>query len=358
MWKLLLTLVVPLSLILACAGSSSSTSTGSGGSGSGGDSGSGGEGGAGAASASGSGGSSGSGGEEPSSGGGPATGGTGGDSGGSAGSGAGGSVGGSATGGSGAGGSGASGSGAGGSGGSAGMTISVPAPALHLTFDSDSLTGSTLADSGIAPSEDGMMRGSMIALSVGKLAQAVSCPGLDSDAVSVPGAFDPGTESYTLSFWFATPDVTTTQMLASKGNATSDVDGYSVFVEAGVLYVRGRQLATAADEDFAAQYAALSVNEWHHLTLVIDRDDSQIRGYLNGSEMGWLPGGGGTDGDVLLMDTAIESSEDFLICRRSTAGAPFDGLIDDLAIWFEALDLYEIQQVHSDGELGLNAQGE
>ena len=169
----------------------------------------------------------------------------------------------------------------------------------------------------------------------------------------------PGTGSFTVSLWFNPTDPSgSPEMLASKGNASSSGLGWSIWLTADDLYVRGQQVGGGGDDRFG-QYLpdALTADEWQHVALVLDRDNDIITGFLNGSNDGWLAGGGGAQTDVLIPGSSISAVESLLLGRRATTGASYDGLLDDFAVWDRALTADEIQSIYSAGLNGWTFTG-
>ena len=190
----------------------------------------------------------------------------------------------------------------------------------------------------------------------GKIGEALSFSGSDSNYVDFGNVFDPGPDSYTVSLWFkATTVAPGTQFLAGKWNASSGEGGWSVFLGTSAIQVRGMQ----ENGTRFGQYlpGAVSANEWHNVVMVIDRDTNTVRGYLDGSNAGFLAGGSGATGDTLTStgNRGITTNIPLWLGRRSTTGAPFSGLIDDFAIWDRALSADEIEYLYMKGLQGFDA---
>jgi hypothetical protein len=167
---------------------------------------------------------------------------------------------------------------------------------------------------------------------------------------------NPGIESFSVSFWFKADSVAiAAQFLASKGNAGSGDVGWSMWLANNSLHVRGQQVGGASGDRFGQVAAgAVTANEWHHVVMVVDRESNVIRGYLNGSNEGFVAGGGGAVVDTLVAGSSINNTLPLLLGRRSTTGAAFGGSIDDFAIWNRALTPAEVSQIHAAGLEGID----
>lgn len=226
---------------------------------------------------------------------------------------------------------------------------------LHAPLDTSALIGATASDLAGTP-EDGTINGAGVTNPAGQIAEALDFPGADSDFLDFGDVYDPGTGSYTVSFWFNAADVSATSYLASKGNVGSSDPGWSLFIQSGTLIARGQRVGGASGERFSQSIGgAIADATWHHVALVIDTDTNTVRGYLDGSNTGWVAGGGGGVVDTLVPGGDVSSADDLLVARRSSAGAPFDGAVDDLAIWTRALSASEVATLFSNGGSGLDA---
>lgn len=86
------------------------------------------------------------------------------------------------------------------------------------------------------------------------------------------------------------------------------------------------------------------------MALVLNRDDNTIRGYLNGTNLGWVVSSGVTN--LLLPGSTIDTTDWLILGRRWSADAPFGGMLDDFIIWDRALSATGIQNLYSMGLQG------
>lgn len=177
----------------------------------------------------------------------------------------------------------------------------------------------------------------------------------DNRAINFGNVLSPGTGSFTVNLWINTTTTSGTQIIASKGNASSGAVGWSIFLENGVLFTR----AGLSSSDRGSQRRAFAtVNDWHMVTLVLDSSTGLITGYLDGSNAGWLSGGGGpAEGDNTITAEAnlTNTSPLALGIRTSDWGIEYRGLMDDAAMWNRALSASEVAQVFASAPEGFSA---
>jgi len=228
---------------------------------------------------------------------------------------------------------------------------------LHATGDTRDVVGTTVFDTAGIP-QNGTVQG-IVGNPAGILGQALSFSGNDANYVNFSDVMDPGADSLSVSFWFNANDVTTAvpQVMVGKGNSFSGDAGWTMWKQDDTLVVRGRSSTGSGELRFAQQLidSGIGAGEWHHLAMVIDRDSNTILGYLDGSNEGWIAGGGGATSDSIVGGSVIDTTNSLFVGRRWGAGAPFPGTIDDLAIWDRALSASEIGYLYSKGLQGFNA---
>ncbi len=226
---------------------------------------------------------------------------------------------------------------------------------LHATLNTPDIVGSTVLDTAGTP-QNGTIVGTNVQNPAGILGQALRFNGSDNDYVSFGNVLDPGPDGYTVSLWF-NPDTTSgARFLAGKGNPGSGDVGWSIWTDGSTLHVRGQQNGGGGGDRFGQFIPGeVTAGQWHHVALVLDRENDTIRGYLNGSNDDWLTGGGGSQTDSLVPGSLIETAAPLLLGRRQTGGAPFAGLIDDFAIWDRALSPSEITYLYAKGLIGFDA---
>ncbi len=220
----------------------------------------------------------------------------------------------------------------------AGVTswAAMPAPAAYWTFDSDSITDTTVAD--VVGTGDGTIVGAGVGNPAGVEGQALAFPGTDGDYVDFGDVLDPGVDSYTVSFWFNAADTDGTQFMVGKGNRGSSNVGWSVWLDSVNVQTRGKETLGGNESKYGQRGPEVAAATWYHVAFVIDREQGTWRGYLDGTNEGWVTGGGGGQVDELVtVDIGIDAPESLLVGRRATTGAPFSGLVDDLAVWTAAL---------------------
>jgi len=167
---------------------------------------------------------------------------------------------------------------------------------------------------------------------------------------------DPDSSDFTVCMWIKATDTqpysTGTGYPCAKGNMSSGLEGYSILVtDSGHASSPNTVYVRCNASDSTAQRASQTIgqdittdNAWHHIALVIDRSDNQIRGYLDGTNTGWNAGGGGPADDDITGFGAINCSDNLRFGEGREGGtfAGFDGYIDECII-FKGIALTEAQ---------------
>ena len=186
----------------------------------------------------------------------------------------------------------------------------------------------------------------------------VQLTGNDSQYADYGDVLDPMDGSYTASIWFKTDDVNTTQFIACKGNTGSTSLGWSMFLQNGQIITRASYDASNGDLRLG-ESKAVTADEWHHLAMVIDNENGILKSYLDGqgsgtsgTDNGWTVGGGAAVTNLFTPGQTFDAAESLLLGRRASVGAPFDGMIDDFAIWSRALTDAEILDIFNGAEIG------
>lgn len=218
---------------------------------------------------------------------------------------------------------------------------------LHATADTRDISGSTVLDT-VGTPQNGTIVGT-VGNPAGTLGQALSFSGSDSNYVDFGNVLDPGTDSYTVSLWFKPSALSGTEYLASKGNAGSGDNGWSIWLSGAAATLRLRE---ASDGRRLQVMKNVADTDWHNLVMVIDRDLGKLVGYLDGDSTGWSTA---WEGDTLSTNGYITATNSLLLGRRSTTGAPYAGLIDDFAIWDRALSADEVEYLYTKGLTGFDA---
>ncbi|HLA85798.1 MAG TPA: LamG-like jellyroll fold domain-containing protein [Thermoguttaceae bacterium] len=176
---------------------------------------------------------------------------------------------------------------------------------------------------------------------------------------------DPMATSYTVSVWVKRDGANaTSQQFATKGNRSSEREGWSLgFTAAGLLYARANYdgASTGTTRLYTRTETAVTADEWHHVALVIDQTTGLFQGYLDGVESG-LDGDNGlwncdevnygvtfpTDGSA-----EFDTTEGLRLGRAANTLAvyPFQGDLDDFAIWNRALTSAEILAIYGGADL-------
>ena len=149
---------------------------------------------------------------------------------------------------------------------------------------------------------------------------------------------DPGTDGLTIFVVGQASGAPGTPFWLGKGNASSGDEGYSIFHlgSTGEIGVRAN-----ADGDKGGQRIAAPATDIQLLTLLLT--GTEIYGFRNASELGWIDGfAGATDRAI---SGNIATSLDLLIGARSDLNYPFAGDLFEVLIYNRPLTAAERTQV-------------
>lgn len=106
--------------------------------------------------------------------------------------------------------------------------------------------------------------------------------------INASNVVNPGTTSYTINMWAKMTSLTGTRPFLSKGNQSSTTSGISIFYSSaggGTLNVR---CTSSTLNQFAQRTIPFTnISNYVQITMVIDRTTNLLKGYLNGSDLGW-----------------------------------------------------------------------
>lgn len=147
---------------------------------------------------------------------------------------------------------------------------------------------------------------------------------------------DPQMDNFTASIWIRLGTSTGgTRVMMSKGNSvTSGSIGWVIFIlNSGQIQVRCNG-SNDATQRAGQTFDFLTDNDWHLISLVIDRRSDQIRGYLDGSNTGWIAHV--PFGDSIAGFGSISSAHAFRLGRNNNNLLFFRGRLDDIRVRREA----------------------
>ena len=132
--------------------------------------------------------------------------------------------------------------------------------------------------------------------------------------VSNSSEFDPGTGDFSAAVWFKCDSFSSRNILLTSGNYNSQQPGWSLHVSTdGTINVRCKAGSSAGTSQRASMRQAFSDTGWNYLTMVIDRTNDLIIGYLNASTSGFAVGGGPNNQDLSGFSDGIASNENLRI---------------------------------------------
>ena len=173
--------------------------------------------------------------------------------------------------------------------------------------------------------------------------------------VTMGDNLDPGLDNYTVSLWFkaATVAAGNADVFVSKGNAGSSDPGFMMYVNGVGNPICVRASGPTGSTSRAEQrYTAAFDTQWHHLAMVFDRTNEVVRGYYNGTNIGWSTGYYSVD-DQLVAGSSITAPGKNLIFGTNPGITAYDfsyeGKLDDVGIWRRVLNDDEIYGIYKAG---------
>jgi len=119
---------------------------------------------------------------------------------------------------------------------------------------------------------------------------------------------NPKLSSFTVNCFFKISNIsnTTTNVIISKGNTGSGDVGWIIYYSHTYTSLNVRCNGNNTTSQRASQSISINEDTIYMVTLVIDRENNVILGYLNGSNDNWNNGGGGpADNDITGFDSII-----------------------------------------------------
>ena len=164
--------------------------------------------------------------------------------------------------------------------------------------------------------------------------------------------FDPGTGDFSAAVWFKCDDPTDLNYLLSSGNYNSPTPGWTMWISDSNISVRCKAGSSYGTSQRASMLKSFSDTGWNYLTMVIDRTNDLIIGYLNGSTSGFAVGGGPNNQDMSGFGS-IASGENLRIGDNTATFAFYthDGHIASVKMYKgKALTAAEVLQNYNAGK--------
>ncbi len=206
---------------------------------------------------------------------------------------------------------------------------------------------------------------------LGQIAEA-KLAGNDQAFIGCGDVADVGSGAITISAWFKANVDYADNAIGKYGIYGSHLSYDEWVIQLGrdevMLYINNAVGVNDDRQDLGLYRALTPDDEWHHIAVVIDAASGQVRALFDGlssgasgNENGWTLLGNGLPSGWTLDNPFPLSLGGYPGDAYATPPTPFwkyypfDGFLDDLAIFDEALDDDTLQQIFSDGQAGLNA---
>lgn len=242
----------------------------------------------------------------------------------------------------------------------------------HWTFDETS--GTTAADIASSGSEadDGILKEGAAFVSGGLHGNAVEFDGasavIDLDDSGDLNTYSGNKSERTINFAFkidSDNDLSGRQILYEEGGGGK---GYNIYIDEGTLYVGAWANVNGWDNGtfLAKEISSLSNTDWHHVSLVLDANNSSLKAYFDGEEFGSghaevmaLHGDEAAFGSISLHynENSGETLRGGARFHDGSVDIPddhygFNGFIDEARIYDRALNVQEVNALKYEFETG------
>ncbi len=151
---------------------------------------------------------------------------------------------------------------------------------------------------------------------------------------------NPGEGSFSVQVMVDFRDTTTAQSLISKGNVTSSVEGWNIFIQSGYLYARMGNGGTDSSDKAELKYDLTGIDGWHQVAFTLDQDNGTFEAYFDGSSTGWTETAG-RDNDPTGWD--ISNTDPLLMGKATDGTLQATAAVDEVRIWNRALSEGEVR---------------
>lgn len=220
--------------------------------------------------------------------------------------------------------------------------------AIHLKLDES--TGNTAADSSPEGRNATWLGNPSWHPTEGIIHGALGFAG-NTDGLNLPASALNGVTSLTLSVWFKTANQAGSQTLISAANA-ANANAFGIHLEQTVQAADTIRVDCGGSESFSWQRGrSLADNLWHHVVMVRDAANLQIRLYLDGAQ---LDTHSGTAFAPLHVENMALAQKHHSATTFDSACA-FVGQLDELRVYSatlessHALELFQPNDLDSDG---------
>ena len=177
------------------------------------------------------------------------------------------------------------------------------------------------------------------AFSTGLVGQAFSFDGVDDDVAVARSIQD----DFTIEFWLNTTQVVGTdggQWWAGRGLVDGEV--LSVTNDFGVTLLNGKVLFGTGNPDVTIRSGFVADGSWHHVAATRLRSFGEMKLYIDGAQVAVGYGGG----------QSLTSPPRLTFGRVQVNNNPFQGKLDEIAIYNRPLSPAEIQAIYNAGSEG------
>lgn len=169
--------------------------------------------------------------------------------------------------------------------------------------------------------------------STGLVGQAFSFDGVD-DYVSINRSIQ---DDFTIEFWLNTTQVVGTDSGQwYEGMGLVDAEVRTVTNDFGVTLRNGKVLFGVGNPDVTIRSGFVADGNWHHVAATRQRSTGQMKLYIDGLQVGSATGG----------TQSLTAPPRITFGRVQVDNNPFQGKLDEVAIYGRVLSIQEIQAIH------------
>jgi hypothetical protein len=192
-------------------------------------------------------------------------------------------------------------------------------------FDDATTSGSTTGD--VVNSNDGTITNAVTG-TTGKLSECYTFDGTEDYITVTDDPYDATLAEGSIVMWIKPDVVSGTYALAEKGQTASLAHAWLVYIESGILRF---YYSDATGANVISSASSLAVGSWQLIGVSWSNADANATVFINGTY----------DNSGMLTKSPTSNAYNFLISKSTSITNEFDGLIDEVVVHSDFLELEE-----------------